>query len=96
MFNDIPMNEAVNMNVKIQEPSSLSSKPLSAIVDIHDCMIKDALTMVFRLKSNLLGDEEELKEKASPKCFRDMLLMENENLNVLCVKIAEICKEFGV
>ena len=74
----------------------IGQEPLSAIIDKHDCLIGDALTMVSKLKLHLFGEDLAVNPNDNPKCMMKVLLVQNENLNVLCKELSDLCSKLGV
>ena len=88
MYNEEKMFVPVN--------DGIGQEPLSSIIDKHDCLIGDALTMVSKIKLHLFGEEEPTDPNDSPKCMMQVLLNENENLAILCKELSDLCSKLGV
>ena len=74
----------------------IGQEPLSAIIDRHDSLIGEALTMVKKIKMHIIGDDLSTSPSDNPKCMMKVLLIENENLEILCKELADLCMKIGV
>lgn len=80
----------------VPENYAIGQESLSAIIDRHDCLIGDALNMVKKLKTHIFGDDLSTSPSDNPKCMMKVLLIENENLDILCKELSDLCIKIGV
>ena len=80
----------------VPENYEIGQEPLSAIIDRHDCLIGEALTMVKKIKMHIFGDDLSTSPSDNPKCMMKVLLIENENLDILCKELSDLCIKIGV
>lgn len=80
----------------VPENCKIGQEPLSAIIDRHDCLIGEALTMVKKIKMHIFGDDLSTIPIDNAECMMKVLLIENENLDILCKELSDLCMKIGV
>lgn len=74
-------------------------QPISSLVNDSSNVINDSLSLVTRLMERILGKcvkESNERRNKNIECLRDVLLIQNEDLNQLCGVLHRLCEEIGV
>ena len=72
-------------------------EPLVAIVEDVRNGTETALQMAYRINEHLFGMGEPTKEEGmNPRCFRDVMVKQRQDISDLCDELAKIKERLGI